>query len=97
MIDFVIDGPGRNACYIISSESMICAHEFLYSLNRGCTELQARTVERRAQALFLMCSWSYGACQLKAIVSEIDPNALVFISERGSRKSAEGLWRSLRL
>ena len=83
MIDFVIDGPRSERCvYIISSEHDAIAHEILYNLNRGCTELQARGLWSGANKPVLMCVLGRTELvQLKAVVSEIDPDALVFISE----------------
>ena len=83
MIDFVIDGPRSERCvYIISSEHDAIAHEILYNLNRGCTELQARGLWSGAHKPVLMCVLGRTeVVQLKVIVSEIDPDALVFVSE----------------
>ena len=83
MIDFVIDGPRTERCvYIISSEHDAIAHEILYTLNRGCTELQARGVWSGAHKPVLMCVLGRTELiQLKGIISEIDSDALVFISE----------------
>ena len=83
MIDFVIDGPRTERCvYIISSEHDAIAHAILYTLNRGCTELQARGVWSGAHKPVLMCVLGRTELvQLKGIVSEIDSDALVFISE----------------
>ena len=45
VLDYIVDGPrSERAAYIISKEHDTIAHEILYSLNRGCTELQARGV-----------------------------------------------------
>ena len=83
MIDFVIDGPRSERCvYIISSEHDAIAHEILYNLNRGCTELQARGLWSGAHKPVLMCVLGRTeVVQLKVIVSEIDSDALVFVSE----------------
>ena len=83
MIDYVIDGPKSERCaYIISSKHSDIAHEILYSLNRGCTELQARGVWSGSDKPVLMCVLGRTeTIQLKTLVSEIDPNAIVFISE----------------
>ncbi len=83
MIDFVIDGQrAERGVYIISSEHDAIAHEILYNLNRGCTELQARGLWSGAHKPVLMCVLGRTeVVQLKVIVSEIDSDALVFVSE----------------
>ena len=83
VIDAVVDGPRRaRAAYIISTEHAQIANEILYTLNRGCTELQARGVWSGNSRPVLLCVLGRSeSMRLKQIVAEIDPEAIVIISE----------------
>lgn len=83
VIDVVVDGPrSARAAYIISTEHARIANEILYTLNRGCTELQARGVWSGNSRPVLLCVLGRSeSMRLKQIVAEIDPEAIVIISE----------------
>lgn len=83
VIDAVVDGPrAARAAYIISVEHERIANEILYTLNRGCTELQARGVWSGNSRPVLLCVLGRSeSMRLKQIVAEIDPEAIVIISE----------------
>ena len=83
VIDAVVDGPrSERAAYVISVEHAKIANEILYTLNRGCTELQARGVWSGNQRPVLFCVLSrQEVVHLKEIVARIDPEAIVVISE----------------
>ena len=83
VIDMVVDGPRtQRAAYIISVEHEKIANEILYTLNRGCTELQARGVWSGNPRPVLFCVLGRSeAVRLKQIVAEVDPEAIVIISE----------------
>lgn len=83
VIDAVVDGPRTSRiAYIISAEHARIANEILYTLGRGCTELQARGVWSGNAKPMLMCVLGRSeTVQLKEIVSEIDPEAIVIVSE----------------
>ena len=83
VIDAVVDGPrSARAAYIISTEHAEIANEILYTLNRGCTELQARGVWSGNSRPVLLCVLGRSeSMRLKQIVAEIDPEAIVIISE----------------
>ena len=83
VIDAVVDGPrSARAAYIISTEHARIANEILYTLNRGCTELQARGVWSGNSRPVLLCVLGRSeSMRLKQIVAEIDPEAIVIISE----------------
>lgn len=83
VIDAVVDGPrSARAAYIISAKHERIANEILYTLNRGCTELQARGVWSGAARPVLMCVLSRAeSMRLKQIVADADPDAIVIISE----------------
>ena len=83
VIDAVVDGPrSARAAYIISTEHERIANEILYTLNRGCTELQARGVWSGNSRPVLMCVLGRSeSMRLKQIVAEVDPEAIVVISE----------------
>lgn len=83
VIDAVVDGPraARAAC-IISEEHDAIAHEIMHTLDRGCTELEARGMWSGAERPVLFCVLSRSeAVWLKQIVAECDPKAIVVISE----------------
>ena len=83
VIDMVIDGPrSERAAYIISVEHAKIANEILYTMNRGCTELQARGLWSGNDRPVLFCVLGRSQTPLlKQIVSQIDPEAIVIISE----------------
>lgn len=83
VIDMVVDGPRtQRAAYIISVEHEKIANEILYSLNRGCTELQARGVWSGNSRPVLFCVLGRPeVVRLKQIVAQTDPEAIVIISE----------------
>ena len=83
VIDAVVDGPrSARAAYIISTEHEKIANEILYTLNRGCTELQARGVWSGNRRPVLLCVLGRSeSMRLKQIVAGIDPDAIVIISE----------------
>lgn len=83
VIDTVVDGPrSARAAYIISEEHDRIANEILYTLNRGCTELQARGVWSGNSRPVLLCVLGRSeAVRLKQIVAACDPEAIVIISE----------------
>lgn len=83
VIDAVVDGPrAARAAYIISEEHDAIAHEIMHTLDRGCTELEARGMWSGAERPVLFCVLSRSeAVWLKQIVAECDPKAIVVISE----------------
>ena len=83
VIDAVVDGPRTaRAAYIISEKHAEIANEILYTLNRGCTELKARGVWSGNERPVLLCVLSRSESMLlKQIVAELDPEAIVIISE----------------
>lgn len=83
VIDAVVDGPRTaRAAYIISERHAEIANEILYTLNRGCTELKARGVWSGNERPVLLCVLSRSESMLlKQIVAELDPEAIVIISE----------------
>lgn len=83
VIDIVVDGPrAERAAYIISVEHAKIANEILYTMDRGCTELQARGLWSGNDRPVLFCVLGRSqTARLKEIVSEIDPEAIVIISE----------------
>ena len=83
VIDAVVDGPrSARAAYIISTEHDRIANEILYTLNRGCTELQARGVWSGNSRPVLLCVLGRSeSMRLKQIVAEVDPEVIVIISE----------------
>ena len=83
VIDAVVDGPNTSrVAYIISDRHAQIANEILYTLGRGCTELQARGVWSGNNKPMLMCVLSRAeSLRLKQIVAEIDAEAIVIVSE----------------
>ncbi len=83
VIDAVVDGPrAARAAYIISEEHDAIAHEIMHTLDRGCTELEARGMWSGAERPVLFCVLSRSeAVWLRQIVAECDPKAIVVISE----------------
>jgi len=83
VIDMVLDGP-RTAriVYVISQRHEEIADKILYELGRGCTELQARGVWSGNSRPVLMCVLGRSeTMRLKGIVAQIDPDAIVIVSE----------------
>lgn len=95
--DAVIDGPHTvRAAYVISAQHERIGEEILSTLDRGCTELSAKGRYSGVERPVLFCVLGRSEVgELKAIVSEIDPEAIVFISEvyeafgEGFRRMAE--------
>ena len=83
LVDVVVDGPNMaRVAYIISDLHGKIANEILYSMGRGCTELQARGVWSGNDRPVLMCVLGRTeTMRLKEIVAAIDPEAIVFVSE----------------
>ena len=83
VIDAVLDGPRTaRVAYIVSDLHSEIANEILYDLGRGCTELQARGVWSGNNRPVLMCVLGRTeTARLKQIVADVDPEAIVFVSE----------------
>ena len=83
VIDAVVDGPrAARAAYIISEKHDQIAHEILHTLDRGCTELEARGMWSGKERPVLFCVLSRSeTVWLKQTVASCDPNAIVVISE----------------
>lgn len=83
VIDVVVDGlRAERTAFVISTKHEEIANEILYTLNRGCTELQARGVWSGNPRPVLMCVLGRSeSMRLKQVVAEIDPEAIVIISE----------------
>ena len=81
--DAVVDGPRTvRAAYIVSQEHEAIAYEIMTTLNRGCTEFTATGMWTGESRPVLMCVLSRAeVSHLKSIVSNIDPSAIVIISE----------------
>lgn len=83
MIDWAIDGPkNQRACFVISGQHKKIANSILYEMGRGCTEVQARGVwsgQERPMLFIVLNRNEIGI--LKSIVGNIDPDAVVVISE----------------
>lgn len=83
VLDAVVDGPiTERAAYIVSTKHDRIANAIMYEMRRGCTEIQARGVwsGNSRPMLFVVLSRTE-INQLKSIVSDIDPDAVVVISE----------------
>ena len=83
VIDAVVDGPrAARAAYIISEKHNEIAHEILHTLDRGCTELEARGMWSGEERPVLFCVLSRSeTVWLKQTVAQCDPRAIVVISE----------------
>ena len=83
VIDMVVDGPRTaRGAYIISHRHDEIANKILYEMGRGCTELQARGVWSGNSRPVLMCVLGRTeTARLKGIVAELDPDAIVIVSE----------------
>ena len=83
VIDAVVDGPrSERAAYIISEKHAQIASAILYELDRGCTELQARGLWSGEDRPVIFCVLGRSQVPLlKEAVAQIDPEAIVIISE----------------
>ena len=83
VIDAVVDGPrSERAAYIISEKHAQIASAILYELDRGCTELQARGLWSGEDRPVIFCVLGRSKVPLlKEAVAQIDPEAIVIISE----------------
>lgn len=83
VIDMVVDGPRTSrAAWIISSRREEVTHAVLHELDRGCTEVSAKgmwTGESRPMLFVILGRSEVGA--LKGLVADIDPNAIVVITD----------------
>ena len=81
--DMVIDGPSRErVAWIISSEHEAIAQAVLEDLDRGCTEVTAKGKYTGEERPMLFCILSRSdIAPLKDIVAEVDPDAIVVITE----------------
>ncbi|MEY8437333.1 YitT family protein [Atopobiaceae bacterium 24-176] len=83
VLDMVVDGPrSERAAWIISARHDEIANAVMYTLGRGCTEVQARGVwsgNSRPMLLVILSNREVG--MLKGIVADADPEALMIISE----------------
>lgn len=83
VLDMVVDGPrSERAAWIISERHDEIANAVMYTLGRGCTEVQARGVwsgNSRPMLLVILSNREVG--MLKGIVADVDPEALMIISE----------------
>ena len=77
VIDAVVDGPrSARAAYIISEKHAEIANEILYTLNRGCTELQARGVWSGKERPVLLCVLGRSEAMLTAGGNDVLPRAV---------------------
>lgn len=83
VLDYVVDGPSTTrAAYIISEKHERIANDIMYEMKRGCTEIQARGIWSGNSKPMLFVVLSRGEVNfLKSIVEDIDPEAVVVISE----------------
>ena len=83
VVDMVLEGPlSARMAYVISNKHAEIASEILYSLDRGCTELQARGVwSGNQRPVLLVVIGRNESMRLKEIVASIDPEAIVIVSE----------------
>ena len=83
VIDMVIDGPSRErVAWMISREHEAIARAVMDDLDRGCTEVLARgkwTGETRPMLFVILDRGD--VTPLKTIVAELDPEAIVVITE----------------
>ncbi len=82
-VDFVIEGPKtERAAYIISDNHEIIAEKVMYAMGRGCTEFKARGVwSGNDKPVLFVVLGIREITQLKSIVAEHDPEAIVIISD----------------
>ncbi len=82
-VDFIIEGPKtERAAYIISDEHEHIAEQVMYVMGRGCTEFQARGVwSGNDKPVLFVVLGIREITQLKSIVAELDPGAIVIISD----------------
>lgn len=83
VIDMTVDGPkSERAAYIISQKHDRIANAVMYEMGRGCTEIQARGVwSGNSRPMLLVVLGRSETTVLKNIVMEIDPEAIVFVTE----------------
>ncbi|OFK24965.1 YitT family protein [Olsenella sp. HMSC062G07] len=83
VLDMVLEGPlTARVCYVISELHADIAREVLYTLGRGCTELQARGVwSGNARPVLMVVVGRNETVRLKEIVASLDPEAIVIVSE----------------
>lgn len=83
VLDAVVDGPRTmRVAYVVSTEYPAIAQRIMHDLDRGCTELTAKGSWSGEDRPMLMCVLDRAeAARLKQIVSECDPDAIVFISD----------------
>ncbi len=83
IIDKVVDGPKtERAAFIISTNTQEIGQAILYDLGRGCTKLQAEGMWTNEERPVLFCVLSRKEIgMLKTIVSSLDSNAIVIISD----------------
>jgi uncharacterized membrane-anchored protein YitT (DUF2179 family) len=83
VIDAIVDGPlTARVAFVISSEHDRIGNQILYTLGRGCTELQARGLWSGSNRPVLMCVLGRTEThRLKEIVAGIDPDAVVIVTE----------------
>lgn len=81
--DMVIDGPSRErVAWIISSEYEQIASAVMEQLDRGCTEVTAKGKYTGEERPMLFCILGRAdIAPLKDIVAELDPKAIVVITE----------------
>lgn len=83
VIDLVVDGlNARRAAYVISDRWRTLEPLILHDLNRGCTELVARGgFSKEERPVLLVVLSRSETAELKALVSQVDPDAIMFISD----------------
>ncbi len=81
--DMVIDGPSRErVAWIISNEHEQIAAAVMQELDRGCTEVTAKGKYTNQARPMLFCILGRAdIAPLKDIVAEVDPKAIVVITE----------------
>lgn len=81
--DMVIDGPScERVAWIISSKYEQIAQAVMHDLDRGCTEVEAKGKYTGDPRPMLFCILGRGdIAPLKEIVAELDPKAIVVITE----------------
>jgi len=83
VMDMVLEGPlSARVAYVISDRHDDIAREVLETLDRGCTQLEAKGMWSQESRPVLMVVMGKGETRLlKEIVSRIDPAAIIVISE----------------
>jgi uncharacterized membrane-anchored protein YitT (DUF2179 family) len=83
VLDLVLEGPRtERAAWIISDHYPEIAHEIMFAMERGCTEISARGSwsGKDRPTLFVVLNQREVA-ELKAMVAEIDEHAVVIITD----------------